>query len=75
MRKIGKDGKDVGVVGGGSAVNFGHPPARCARVPLRFAKGGVGGGWFAYLGELLAYTPVNVLDSLGLLGRGFRPGT
>ena len=26
----------VGVV----AVNFGHPPARCARVPLRGAKGG-----------------------------------
>ena len=25
---------------GGVAVNFGHPPARCARVPLRFAKGG-----------------------------------
>ena len=22
------------------AVNFGHPPARCARVPLRGAKGG-----------------------------------
>ena len=27
---------------GGVAVNFGHPPARCARVPLRFAKGGNG---------------------------------
>ena len=25
------------------AVNFGHPPARCARVPLRGAKGGY---WF-----------------------------
>ncbi len=31
-----------GVVGmrWGVAVNYGHPPARCARVPLRFAKGG-----------------------------------
>ena len=29
-------GAAVGVV----AVNFGHPPARCARVPLRGAKGG-----------------------------------
>ena len=26
--------------GVGVAVNFGHPPARCARVPLRGAKGG-----------------------------------
>ena len=30
-----------GVVGGVVAVNFGHPPARCARVPLRGAKGGI----------------------------------
>ena len=29
--------KEEGVV---VAVNFGHPPARCARVPLRGAKGG-----------------------------------
>ena len=29
-------------MGWGVAVNFGHPPARCARVPLRFAKGGNG---------------------------------
>ena len=28
------------VVGEGASVKFGHPPARCARVPLRFAKGG-----------------------------------
>ena len=27
--------------GVGAAVNFGHPPARCARVPLRVAKGGI----------------------------------
>ena len=26
-----------------TAVNFGHPPARCARVPLRGAKGGSNG--------------------------------
>ena len=25
---------------GGVGVNYGHPPARCARVPLRGAKGG-----------------------------------
>ena len=52
---------DWGVVGAGSrtgpagwakregvvvAVNFGHPPARCARVPLRGAKGG--GYWFTF---------------------------
>ena len=28
----------------GTAVKFGHPPARCARVPLRGAKGGGGLG-------------------------------
>ena len=34
-------GNDVGNdVVGGTAVNYGHPPARCARVPLRGAKGG-----------------------------------
>ena len=27
-------------LGWGVGVNYGHPPARCARVPLRFAKGG-----------------------------------
>ena len=27
-------------LGWGVAVNYGHPPARCARVPLRGAKGG-----------------------------------
>ena len=30
-------GNDVG----GTPVNFGHPPARGARVPLRGAKGGI----------------------------------
>ena len=29
----------MGVAVGVVAVNFGHPPARCARVPLRGAKG------------------------------------
>ena len=33
-------GKDGVLCCLGTAVNFGHPPARCARVPLRFAKGG-----------------------------------
>ena len=33
--------------GVGAAVNFGHPPARCARVPLRGAKGG--GGVLVYV--------------------------
>ena len=32
-------GKDGVLCCLGTAVNFGHPPARCARVPLRFAKG------------------------------------
>ena len=39
------------VVGGGVAVNFGHPPARGARVPLRGAKGG---------GDLLLVAPSGV---------------
>ena len=34
------EGRGRVVAVGGVAVNFGHPPARCARVPLRFAKGG-----------------------------------
>ena len=34
-------GEGVGAAVGVVAVNFGHPPARCARVPLRGAKGGV----------------------------------
>ena len=33
---------------GGVGVKFGHPPARCARVPLRCAKGG------RYCGEFRA---------------------
>ena len=33
-------GEGVGAAVGVVAVNFGHPPARCARVPLRGAKGG-----------------------------------
>ena len=33
-------GEGVVVAVEGVGVNFGHPPARCARVPLRGAKGG-----------------------------------
>ena len=32
----------AGMTWRGGGVNYGHPPARCARVPLRGAKGGGG---------------------------------
>ena len=35
LLRVGRRERGVGV-----AVNLGHPPARCARVPLRGAKGG-----------------------------------
>ncbi len=41
-------GKDGGLWEGGVALNFVHPPACFARVPLRGAKGGV--VWFVFSG-------------------------
>ena len=52
---FGKSALMIRFLGWGVGVNYGHPPARCARVPLRGAKGGhvvagegvavMGGGW------------------------------